>query len=115
MEETQNQQPSTASGGPNGKTSEKRLRLPDLPEYRLGEEGDLNGFDATDIEFLQFVQSLVPVTDGPDRWTWEERRDFLNWCLDEQVLEIKEGRLVPADVEELTPTAPLSEEEEKED
>jgi len=89
--------------------------LPDLPDFKLGVEGDLNGFDATNIEFLTFAQSLVPVTGGGDRWTWEERRDFLNWCLDEQVLTIKDGRLVP--VEETIPTAPrspvsVSEEEE---
>ena len=35
----------------------RSLRLPDLPEYRLGADGDLNGFDATDIEFLNFVQT----------------------------------------------------------
>ena len=65
---------------------------------KLGVEGDLNGFDATDSEFLQFVQSLVPLTgENLDHWTWEERRDFLNWCLDEQVLTIQDGRLVPVE------------------
>jgi hypothetical protein len=106
MEQTQNQPLNTDSGEKNGQPT-VRLRLPDLPEYRLGAEGDLNGFDATDAEFLQFVQSLVPVTgEHLDHWTWEERRDFLNWCIDEGVLTIRDGRLVP--VEELVPTAPLA-------
>jgi hypothetical protein len=106
MEQTQSQPQNTDNGAKHGQPN-KRVRLPDLPEYRLGAEGDLNGFDATDAEFLQFVQSLVPVTgENIDHWTWEERRDFLNWCLDEGVLTIQDGRLVP--VEELVPTAPLT-------
>ena len=106
MEEIQNPQQNTDSGATNG-TPSTHLRLPDLPEYRLGADGDLNGFDATDIEFLNFVQSLVPLTgEDLDHWTWEERRDFLNWCLDEHVLKIADGRLVPADdPEEGTPIA----------
>ena len=96
-------------------TPNMRLRLPDLPEYRLGVEGDLNGFDATDAEFLEFIQSLVPLTgEGLDHWTWEERRDFLNWCLDEHVLKIADGRLVPnEDPEEGTLTAQLSHDSEE--
>ena len=106
MEQTQKVQQSTDNGEKNGQPN-KRLRLPDLPEYRLGVEGDLNGFDATDSEFLHFVQSLVPVTgENLDHWTWEERRDFLNWCIDEGVLLIRDGRLIP--VEELVPTAHLT-------
>jgi hypothetical protein len=97
--------PNTDSGGQHG-TPGTHLRLPDLPDFKLGVEGDLNGFDASDSEFLQFVQSLVPLTgENLDHWTWEERRDFLNWCLDEQVLTIQDGRLVP--VEETIPTVPL--------
>jgi hypothetical protein len=108
MEEMQDHTPSTDNGKQNG-TPIEHLRLPDLPDFRLGVDGDLNGFDATDSEFLHFVQSLVPLTgEQTDHWTWEERRDFLNWCLDEQVLTIKDGRLVP--VEETISTAPLSEE-----
>jgi hypothetical protein len=106
MEETQNHMPSTDNGEQNG-TPVTHLRLPDLPDFKLGIDGDLNGFDATDSEFLQFVQSLVPLTgDNLDHWTWEERRDFLNWCLDEQVLTIQDGRLVP--VEETITTTPLT-------
>ena len=104
MDETPHPMPNTASGGPHG-TAGTHLRLPDLPDYKLGTEGDLNGFDATDSEFLQFVLSLVPLSgENLEHWSWEERRDFLNWCLDEQVLTIKEGRLVPA--EETLPPAP---------
>jgi hypothetical protein len=106
MDETPHPMPNTASGRPHG-TPGTHLRLPDLPDFKLGVEGDLNGFDATDSEFLQFVQSLVPLTgENLEHWTWEERRDFLNWCLDEQVLTIQDGRLVP--VEETIPTVPLA-------
>jgi hypothetical protein len=113
MEQTQNHTQNTDNGAQNG-TPITHLRLPDLPEFKLGVEGDLNGFDATNVEFSQFARSLVPIKGDSEQWTWEERRDFLNWCLDEQVLEIKDGRLVPfEDPEEKTPTAPLSAEEEQ--
>jgi hypothetical protein len=110
VEKTQNQQQTTHDGEQSG----KRLRLPDLPDYKLGVEGDVNGFDATDAEFLHFVQTLVPLTgENLDHWTWMERRDFLNWCLDEHILTIKDGRLMP--FEETVPTEPLSTEEEQND
>jgi hypothetical protein len=114
MEQTQKAQQSTDNGEKNGQPN-MRLRLPDLPEYRLGVEGDLNGFDATDAEFLEFMQSLVPLTgEGLDHWTWEERRDFLNWCLDEQMLTIANGRLVPnEDPDEGTSIAQLSHDSEE--
>jgi len=114
MEQTQKAQQSTDNGEKNGQPN-MRLRLPDLPEYRLGVEGDLNGFDATDAEFLEFIKSLVPLTgEGLDHWTWEERRDFLNWCLDEHVLTITDGRLVPNEgPEEGTSTAQLSHDSEE--
>lgn len=109
MEETQNHTQSTNSGEKSG-LQLIHLRLPDLPDVKLGADGELNGFDATDSEFLNFVQSLVPLTgENTDHWTWEERRDFLNWCIDENVLTIQDGRLVP--VEETVQTAPLSAEE----
>jgi len=108
MDEIQNQPLSTDCGEKNGQPA-LRLRLPDLPDYKLGDEGDINGFDATDIEFLNFVQTLVPLTgENLDHWTWEERRDFLNWCLDESVLTIRDGRLVH--FEDVVPTAPLAHE-----
>ena len=108
MEKTPNQQQTTNDGEQSG----KRLRLPDLPDYKLGTEGEVNPFDATDTEFLNFVQTLVPLNgENLDHWTWEERRDFLNWCLDEQVLTIQDGRLVPVeDEEEKIATALLSHE-----
>jgi hypothetical protein len=88
-----------------------KLSLVDLPDFKLDADGDLNAFDATDSEFMQFVQTLVPLTgDNLDHWTWEERRDFLNWCLDEHVLVIQDGRLVP--YEENTPTASLRHDDE---
>jgi hypothetical protein len=106
MDETPHPMPNTDSGKQHG-TPGTHLRLPDLPDVKLGVEGDLNGFDATDSEFLQFVRSLVPLTgENLEHWTWEERRDFLNRCLDEQVLTIRDGRLVP--VEETMPTVPLT-------
>lgn len=91
--ETTSTQPQTTD---DGDLSGKRLRLPDLPDYKLGTEGDIDPFHASDEAFLQFAASLVPLQgEGLDHWTWEERRDFLNWCLDEQVLVIVAGRLVP--------------------
>ena len=112
MEETQNHTQNTNSGEQNG-TQNTHLRLPDLPDFKLGTDGDLNAFDATDSEFLNFVQSLVPLTgDNTDHWTWEERRDFLNWCLDEQVLEIKDGHLVACDIKETIATQPLEPQKE---
>ena len=103
MEKIQDQQTTIDNGAQPG----KRLRLPDLPDYKLGAEGELEPFHATDAEFLQFAAALVPITGDGDlnKWTWEDRRDFLNWCLDENVLTIKDGRLLA--VEETIPTAVL--------
>ena len=39
MEETKKATPNTNNGEQNG-TQNTRLRLPDLPEYRLGVDGD---------------------------------------------------------------------------
>ena len=106
MKEIHHRPQQTDSGAQHGQPTLGQ-RLPDVPACKSGAEGDPGGFDAKDSAFLHFVQSLVPLTgEGPDHWTWEERRDFLNWCLDEGVLTIQEGRLVPA--EELVPTAPLT-------
>jgi hypothetical protein len=113
MEQTQNHTQTTSNGAQNGKPI-AHLRLPDLPEFKLGADGDLNGFDASNVEFSQFAHSLVPIKGDSEQWTWEERRDFLNWCLDEQVLTIAEKRLVPVeDPEEKTPTAPLQADSEE--
>lgn len=113
METTKKATQNTDNGEQNG-TQNTRLRLPDLPEFKLGAEGDLNAFDASNVEFSQFAHSLVPIKGDLEQWTWEERRDFLNWCLDEQVLTIIDGHLEPVeDPEEMTPTVSLSAEEEQ--
>jgi hypothetical protein len=113
MEEMQSQQPSTDSGAKHGTPDEKPapipIRLPDLPYLKLG-QSEQNAWRAIDEEFVTFAQSLVTIQvqegDALDRpWTWEDRRDFLNWCIDEGVLSVHDGRLIP--VEELIPTAPL--------
>jgi hypothetical protein len=108
MEETPHQQPDrqTDSGTQYAQPT-MRLRVPAVPTGKPGAQGDPGGFDATESELLHLLQSLLPLTgENLDQWTWEERRDFLNWCLDEGVLTIQDGRLVP--VEELVPTAPLT-------
>ena len=84
-----------------------RLKVPDEAACELGETVVCNGFDFTECELLHLLQSLIPLTgEYSDQWTWEERRDFLNWCLDEGVLTIQGRRLVP--VEELVATALLT-------
>ncbi len=97
---------STDNGAKSGQPATLHLRLPDLPDYKLGPEGDLNAFKATDAEFVAFARSLVQL-DGEDldHWTWEDRRDFLNFCLDEHILSIQDGRLV--ELEATIPTAVL--------
>lgn len=108
MEETDHQQPDrqTDSGTQYGQPT-MRLRVPAVPTCKPGAQGDPGGFDATESDLLQMLQSLIPLTgENLDQWTWIEHRDFLNWCLDEGVLTIQDGRLVPT--EELVPTAPLT-------
>jgi hypothetical protein len=106
MEETQNQQ-QTDSGAQHGQPT-MRPRLHDVPAIKPEAQDDPGGFDDTESELLQMLPSLIPLAgENLDQWTSEERRDFLNWCLDEGVLTIQEGRLVPAE-EELVPTAPLA-------
>jgi hypothetical protein len=114
MEQTHDHTENTDNGRQNG-TPGTHLRLPDLPDYKLGTEGDLNAFDASNVEFSEFAHSLVLIKGDSEKWTWEERRDFLNWCLDEQVLEMKEKCLVPVDIEELTRTQPLEPQEKGKD
>ena len=112
MEAIQNQQPSIDNGAKPGLPVEKpvHVRLPDLPGLLLGPELEQNAWKATDEEFYRFAAALVEIQveegDSVDRaWTWEDRRDFLNWCLDEGVLCIQDGRLVA--IEENIPTALL--------
>jgi hypothetical protein len=108
MEETTNQQPAsqTGSGTQHGQPT-IRLRMLAIPTCKPGAQGDQGGFDAAESELLHVLQSLLPLTgENLDQWTWEERRDFLNWCLDEGVLTIQDGRLVPVE-EDMILTSPL--------
>jgi hypothetical protein len=115
MEEIQSQQQSTGDGAKNGtpdaKPTQLHVRLPQLPYLTLG-QSEHNAWKASDEEFFAFAQSIVPVKveegDSLERsWTWEERRDFVNWCLDAGVLVVQDGRLIPVEEEQI-PTAPLS-------
>ena len=119
MEEIQSQQQSTGDGIKNGtpdaKPTQTHVRLPQLPYLKLG-QSEHNAWKASDEEFLAFAQSIVHVKveegDTLERsWTWEERRDFLNWCIDEGVLLVQDGRLIPVEEEQIS-TAPLSPESE---
>lgn len=112
MAETQIAQETTGTGAKSGLPVEKpvHIRLPDLPVLLLG-QSEQNAWKASDEDFLRFARTLaeIQVEEGNSLerpWTWEDRRDFLNWCLDEGVLEIKDGRLLA--VEERIPTALLS-------
>ena len=106
MEHTQEVQQQTDSGAEHGQQA-MRVSLPSIPDACFGVESDPGGFDAMDGALLRCVQTLVPLTgEGLDHWTREERRIFLNWCLDEGVLTIQDGRLIP--IEECVPTAPLT-------
>ena len=105
MEEIQSQQQSTGDGVKNGtldaKPTQTHVRLPQLPYLKLG-QSEHNAWKASDEEFLAFAQSIVHVKveegDTLERsWTWEERRDFVNWCIDEGVLLIEDGRLIPVE------------------
>lgn len=98
-------QQQTDSGAEHGQPN-MWIRLPDVPYDRSDADGDPGGFDATDVALLHFVQTLVPLTgEGLYHWTREERRAFLNWCVDEGVLTIKDGRLLPGEI--TVPTGPL--------
>src|SRR5215471_4008201 len=109
MEEIQSQQQSTGDGAKNGTPDAKPrhtyVRLPQLPYLKLG-QSEHNAWKASDEEFLAFAQSIVQVKveegDTLERsWTWEERRDFVNWCIDEGVLLVEDGRLIPVEEEQL--------------
>jgi hypothetical protein len=96
----------TDSGSQHGQPT-MRLQVPDEAACELGETVVCNSFDVTECALLHLLQSLIPLNEeNLDQWTWEERRDYLHWCLDEGVLTIQDGRLVP--VEELVPTALLT-------
>lgn len=106
MEETHHQLQPIDSGAQHGQSSIRRT-VPDVPAIKPEAQGNPGSFEATESELLHVLQSLIPLTgENPDQWTWEECRDYLHWCLDEDVLTIQDGRLVP--VEELIPTSPLT-------
>ena len=79
----------TANGGRRLKLVRKPLvlKLIDLKYYRLGESGP-TARHATDQEFLAYASSVAKI-EGEDitHWTVEDRRDFLNYCFAEGVLE----------------------------
>ncbi len=109
MEEIQSQQQSTGDGVKNGtpdaKPTQTHVRLPQLPYLKLG-QSEHNAWKASDEEFLDFAQSIVHVKveegDTLERsWTWEERRDFVNWCIDEGVLLVRDGRLIPVEEKQI--------------
>lgn len=82
----------TSSGSGNG----TKVRLPDLPHLFLGPSSEKSVFEQSDAEFLAYIRGLVPLEgDNLDHWTWEERRDFINWCLEESILELRGDRLLP--------------------
>jgi len=106
MKETDHQQ-QAESGAQHGQPTMGQ-RLTNVPTCKPGAQGDPGGFDATESELLHLLQCLIPLTgENHDQWTWEEHRDFLNWCLDEGVLTIQDGRLVPVG-EDMIPTVPLT-------
>jgi hypothetical protein len=63
-----------------------KLRLIDLKLYQLGEQGP-SARQATHEEFQVYGASIVEVN-GDVTWTVIERRDFLNWCLDQGLIEV---------------------------
>ena len=60
-----------------------------------------NARTASDSEFLEFASSVVGVEgEDLDHWTVEERRDFLNWCLERGILVVEGGTLRTPDKSE---------------
>ncbi|SRR6266568_1251871 len=79
-------------------TPKTHLTLVDLKSYNLG-ECEITARHATHLQFLEFAQSLVTLKRADDdtnlqHWTVEERRDFINWCLENNILWIDGNRLV---------------------
>jgi hypothetical protein len=79
-------------------TPTPHLTLVELKLYNLG-ESEITARHATHMQFLEFAQSLVTLKRADDatnlqHWTVEERRDFLNWCLDNGILRIEGNRLI---------------------
>ncbi len=102
--------PNTSSGASRGaKNSVEnsvvpkiRLTLVQLKSFSLG-DSEITARHATDAQFLAFAASLVPLESEEEadlqHWTVEERRDFLNWCLHNGILQIVEHRLMPLEQE----------------
>jgi hypothetical protein len=106
VDHTQEVQQQTDSAAEHGQLP-MQVSLSDVPDDCFGVKRDQGDFDALDSALLHFVQTLVPLSGETfDQWTWEERRNFLNWCLDEGILTIQDGRLAPVK-EELVATDPL--------
>lgn len=86
--------PSTRSADP---AAPLKLRLKDLILYRLGNEQGPNARRCVDPEFHSFTLSVVGQggLEGEDleRWGVFDRRDFINWCLAEGLLEARDGVL----------------------
>ncbi len=86
------------SGVENSVSPTVRLRLTSLKLHKLG-ESDITARHATHTEFSTWAQSIVPIEaeEGIDleTWTVEERRDFINWCLERNFITAENGRLIP--------------------
>ncbi len=96
---------SMSSGGGSGdrnsvenSVAKIRMTLVQLKLYKLGTT-EIDARHATHEQFLAFAQTVVQIhaTDGAtlDKWTVEERRDFINWCISKGVLQVEGDRLVP--------------------
>jgi predicted GIY-YIG superfamily endonuclease len=70
------------------------IDLMDLKSYRLGKT-ELNARHCTFDEFVSFARSLVQIADTGNVRTVFQRRDFLNWCLQEGILRVEDDKLVP--------------------
>jgi hypothetical protein len=76
-----------------------RLTLVELKSHKLG-ESEVDARHATHQQFYEFACSFVTLKPADDatnmqHWAVEERRDFLNWCLENGILRIENGRLMP--------------------
>lgn len=70
------------------------LELKHLKLFRLGET-ELNARRCSFDEFVSFARSFIRVDDPEDLRTVFDRRDFLNWCAEQGLLEIQDDRLIP--------------------
>lgn len=75
------------------------LTLVELKLLKLG-ESEIDARHATHQQFYEFAASLVKLKPADEatnmqHWTVEERRDFLNWCLEKGILHIDGQKLLP--------------------